>query len=109
MNINLEQSTETAALLALDSRQAPAWNSLHQMLTGFRAAAIVIGATDLGFFDGPPPEGETASSARGRKQRGCRAARVLMNSLAALGFAAKDGETYTVPSEVRALFPADPG
>lgn len=107
MNTRHEQLPDTATILHLDHQLTPAWARLFQTLTEFRAATIVITATELGLFDNAPTEGESVSAAADRLGITPVSTRVLLNALSGLGFVLKDAQSYTVPPDIRALFSSD--
>jgi 2-polyprenyl-3-methyl-5-hydroxy-6-metoxy-1,4-benzoquinol methylase len=91
------------------AERAELWSDLVSVATAFRASAILFAAAELGVFDRVPPHGCSAGELAPHLELPAVAARVLANSLAAMGLLTLEGGRYFVPPDLRALLASGPG
>jgi hypothetical protein len=78
-----------------------------QMMGGFREACVIAAAADLNVWSLLGGQALTAEEMARRMPADLRAATILLDAVAALGFLCKDQQRYHVPDPLRPLLSAD--
>lgn len=72
---------------------------LGKFLSGFQPACVVIAANELGVFDAIAETGRTAEETARRRSLSVKGTQRLLNALAALGIASREGDCYRLQEE----------
>jgi len=77
--------------------------SILELMGGFRPACVLGAAAELGLFDAIGQSCMSAEEVTAKLKSDLRATTMLLDAIAAIGLLSKDGDRYSVPSEVRPL------
>lgn len=82
-------------------------HAVLELIRAYQPAAVVMAAAELDLFAALADTPATAPELAARLSLDARAATVLLDALAAIGFLDKHGERYATPTNIRELLTAD--